>query len=410
MVRILGSIIHHRNEFIQKLRNIINIINGKEVSSTIPQTIFDKLYLNRLHSLKIIVPSQYTVPSGILNEARKILSAWTKSEKIIIVPDKLEVTFDEFYTVVLTVSINLDTFLNDELSTLHPLKEKLIKFNLDLESTFSMANNRIYNTLLTVTFYYNDLRENLYWLNHEMNPTPGLEEGITNYISFKSYKVESSSVKINDKHRQVIRLGYTFPNFGIDWITIIPSDLNIDNPGIPLDVYIQTHALHRLSERIDCYPTGSIHYQMFMSFKFPKVFYDNNHNILIEYRYFGMKAGYFRADISEGKLVIRTFLFVTNNGTPEGQKLQNITGLQKLDKKYLAIDKLSTFMTSDIGNNEKVRKIFIAAGCQCLLDLYEKSNHISTNSSNHFDADMMLKYIGLEKANLPESIQTGSVL
>ena len=51
-------------------------------------------------------------------------------------------------------------------------------------------------------------------------------------------------------------------------------------------------------------------------------------------------------DIIEGKIVIRTFLFVTNNGTPEGKKLAQITGLQKLDKKYLALDKLSTFMTS----------------------------------------------------------------
>ena len=104
----------------------------------------------------------------------------------------------------------------------------------------------------------------------------------------------------------------------------------------------------------------------------------------------------------EESIVIRTFLFVTNNGTPEGQMLENVTGLQKLDKKYLALDKLSTFMTSDIGGNEKVKEIFTSAGCQCLLELYERSHLIATNSPKQFDAELMLKYINYGKKHLPD--------
>ena len=100
-----------------------------------------------------------------------------------------------------------------------------------------------------------------------------------------------------------MRMGYVFPNFGIDWISLKPSDLNLENcfSDIPRDVYIQSHALQRLSERIDCFPTGSVYYNMFISLKFPKVFYDLNHNILIEYRFFETKAGYFRVDNVGGK-------------------------------------------------------------------------------------------------------------
>jgi len=402
----------HRNEFLRKLKHVINTINGKEVSAIIPQTIFDNLYNTRTHSFKIVAPDEYNIPSWIINEARQIISGRTKNEKIIVIPNKLEVTIEEFFTVVLTASINLDRFLTDELSSLRPLKKKLKKFNTCLETIFDQANNTIYIMLLTIAFYYNDIGKILYWLKHEITPSPGLENGIVNLISIYPYKIESSSIVIDDNHRPVIRLGYAFPNYGIDWITVKPSVLNIDNPfaDIPLDVYIQSHALQRLSERIDCFPTGSLHHHMFLSFKDPKVFYDINHNILIEYRYFGTRAGYFRVDIAEGMIIIRTFLFVTNNSTPEGLKLGKITGLQKLDKKYLAIDKLSTFMTSDIGENDKVRKIFTSAGCQCLLDLYEKSHKIATNSSKQFDADLMLKYIGYDKEHLPESIQHATLI
>lgn len=137
----------------------------------------------------------------------------------------------------------------------------------------------------------------------------------------------------------------------------------------------------------------------------PVVSNDLYGNILMEFRYFNTKAGYFRLDIIDGKIIIRTFLFVTNNGTPEGQKLGSNTGLQKLDKKYLAIDKLSTFMTSDIGKNENVKKIFIDAGCQCLLELYERSHSVATNTPKHFDSELMLKYIDYERKYFPELLK-----
>jgi len=131
---------------------------------------------------------------------------------------------------------------------------------------------------------------------------------------------------------------------------------------------------------------------------------DNNNNLLIEFRFFDTKAGYFRADIVDGIVLIRTFLFITNNGTPEGQLLEKNTGLQKLDKKYLAIDKLSTFMTSDLDKNDEVRHIFKTSGCQCLLDLYEKMKPLVTKHASGFDSDLMLKYMNTQDTNLVQTM------
>ncbi|MDZ7608589.1 MAG: hypothetical protein U5K79_24065 [Cyclobacteriaceae bacterium] len=100
-------------------------------------------------------------------------------------------------------------------------------------------------------------------------------------------------------------------------------------------------------------------------------------------------------------ILIRTFLFITNASTPEGQLLEKNTGLQKLDKKYLALDKCSTYVNSDIGKSEKVREIFISAGCQCLLDLYEKMNPLLTNKHEKFVADQLLKYLSVKEYSAP---------
>jgi uncharacterized protein len=48
-------------------------------------------------------------------------------------------------------------------------------------------------------------------------------------------------------------------------------------------------------------------------------------------------------------LVARTFLLLTNNGTPEGDRLREISGLTKIDHKYWATDKLSAFQVVMLG-------------------------------------------------------------
>lgn len=402
----------HRNEFIRKIKIVTNAVVGKDEPVELSQTLLERLYNSRMHSFKVVVPDQCTVPSDIVKYTQQLTSAWLKTRVIEVIPKKLETSIEEFYVIVLSVATNLPNFLNVKSPSENELKKKLDKFRIALEPVFEKASDEIYNMLVALDLYHNDIGKTLYWINHEMNPTTGLLNGIDNLMIFNTSKLESASIALEDKTRPVIRLGYSFPNFGIEYLAIKPSELNIVTPiaDIPHDVYIQTHALQRLSERIDCYLTGSLHYNLFLSFKDPKVFYDSYNNILIEYRYIGMKAGYFPVEIVDGKIVIRTFLFVTNSGTPEGTMLEKITGLQKLDKKYLALDKLSTFMTSDIGNNEKVRKIFISAGCQCLLDLYEKSHTIAKNPSNHFDAELMLKYIEHDKEYRPESFKHATLL
>jgi hypothetical protein len=347
-----------------------------------------------------------------LNEAKQRVLVITKNKTIPVTAAKLEVTLDDFFTMVLTASVILPWFFEDEKRVSESVKLKAAEFNASLQDTIRIATEEIYHLLLAFGFCENDISKTQYYLNHEFSLNPSLTNGLGNTIEIKTCKIQSSSLIVDNIPRPVLRVGYAFPNFGIDWISIEAASLNLEGypSGASLDVYIQSHALQRLSERIDCFQIGTLHYNMFISLKFPRVFYDSNHNILLEFRYFDVKAGYFLAEIIDEKLLIRTFLFITNNGTPEGQKLQSLTGLQKFDKKYLSLDKLSTFMTSDIGKNEIITELLISADCGCLLDLYEKTNSISIKNSKHFDAEFMLKYINQGSFHKPGTPSQKTVL
>jgi hypothetical protein len=49
---------------------------------------------------------------------------------------------------------------------------------------------------------------------------------------------------------------------------------------------------------------------------------------------FDVKIGYFVVEPVNDMLVIKTFLFITHNCTPEGDKLKELTGLGKSDISY----------------------------------------------------------------------------
>lgn len=79
------------------------------------------------------------------------------------------------------------------------------------------------------------------------------------------------------------------------------------------------------------------------------------------------KVGYFLVSYHGDKWVIRTFLFLTNEGTPEGTKLKEIIGLEKEDAKYLMIDRVTAFLDYDIEHDRRLRALFETAGCGSLL-------------------------------------------
>jgi hypothetical protein len=384
----------YRADFFRKMKLIIDSVCGKDIYPLIPQSTLDDAYLCRNAPFKFKVDENSIVSSIYLKDAKVILPHLFKDHIIQLPPHQLEITISEYFTVYMTIMLMHTRISATSFGNALKVKEALQLFIKD-EATFVKANSYLNTILNTYSLGESDLSEMLYWLKHDIKIPQAFPSETENQVTIYSVIPESITVEVDGNVRPAIRVGWAFAYVGVEWISLKPSDLGIKSSfaKIPLKTYIQSHAINRLSERIDCFETGLIQFNMYISLVKPVIAHDNNHNLLIEFNFFGTKAGYFRADIVNGIVLIRTFLFVTNNGTPEGQLLEKNTGLQMLDKKYLAIDKLSTFMTSDLDKNEEVRRIFRSSGCQCLLDLYEKMKPLVTKHNKSFDMGLMLKYM-----------------
>ena len=388
----------YRSKFFRKLKHVIDEFGGNDIYPLIPQKVLDDIYLCRSTPFKYVIAVGSNVPSNIYNDAKAILPNMLRHYKVMLQPKLYEMTLFDYFTVNFTIFTFYTRLKDTDFNNANRVKEALHDLVND-NATNQKANEDTYLVLQSFGFGQCDLRKCLYWYKHDYHLPKSFPAESENIIYINTIIPENITIEIDGIQRPAIRLGWAFPYTGAEWLSIKPSALNFKGPlaEMPVKVYIQSHALNRLAERIDCFETGMVQYNMYSSLVEPKIFYDNNNNILIEYKFFNAKAGYFRADLINGIILIRTFLFITNNGTPEGQLLEKNTGLQKLDKKYLAIDKLSTFMSSDIGNNEEVRNILKSSGCQSLLVLHENMQPLLSKKDNSYNFNLMTSYLNNNK-------------
>jgi hypothetical protein len=165
-----------------------------------------------------------------------------------------------------------------------------------------------------------------------------------------------------------------------------------------MDVYMLKHASDRLFERVGGKVRDLMNMEMILSLRDMHAFSTGAGNFLIEHRIRDAKVGYYAATITDGVLLIRTFLLVTHNGTPEGRKLAALTGLGKHDHRYMGFgDNLPALASSDLLKNEETRRLFIEAGCGGLVSLCDSmcdnADLYHLKDKPNMVADKLLEYI-----------------
>jgi len=148
---------------------------------------------------------------------------------------------------------------------------------------------------------------------------------------------------------------------------------------------------------LDCLTRERIMMDMFASFdEMQMQLSGNTQKLLIEYRTNNIRAGYLLATVEGKKLIIRTFLFITQSATPEGDALHKNAKLHRDAIAFLNFDRLSTFMTPEIQENKRLRCFFKEAGCQSLLELNKIFADKDITITKHPNTTLIEDYLGID--------------
>lgn len=385
---------HHKNEFLKKFKYLINSCSGENIYSLIPRKEQDIIYAIRFYSIKVISEKGLEVPNSVIEVVKWALNLEMKRVKV-----KLNDMIPEMYIADwMTVGMTVITYKSILAEGLFPGVEKLMKALEDFPDYTDVVEavwKSVFNCLLNIDCYISNSNSVQYWLEFAIEERPENTFCRQNLVILHGQKPETIQVLIDGNPRPATRLGFGVPNTGVDWVFLKASELNYDGPftGLQLPVYFQSHALKRLYERLDSLTESMSHFLMNNSFKEAKIIFDHENRPLLECSIGGIKVGYFRIEIIDGIVLIKTFLFLTNNGTPEGLKLEKLTGLKKLDRKYLAIDKMSTFLSSNIGQDPDINKLLIDSGCESLVALYNDLSKVLKTPERDNLSEKIKKYL-----------------
>ena len=136
------------------------------------------------------------------------------------------------------------------------------------------------------------------------------------------------------------------------------------NPDEDLNIFIQSHVLHRLKERLDTFepPLRNFFIQYALTHGQLVVTNDEKQKLLACTVYNNRPLGYFTFFIQGEDIVINTFIPLASENTPEGKKFHELLPLSKEEMSYLGMDKLSFFAKVDFERIPVLKQAFITSG------------------------------------------------
>jgi hypothetical protein len=389
----------YRKMYIDKLQYYCDTYGGKGTFTQIPLKYVDGLYKCRMHPLKIVPAPGCTIDRQTHKYIHKLLFSVLHSMKIVIGNGLPDITLDEF--IVFGQALTLIQSFNEDANKLwaKELGKRLAIFSN--EDFITTIEDKKFHLMTNVGCMLSDMQVQIIVLTYNLTVT---ESGGDNIVYLDAVKPTVKYFKLPEGSRPAHRVTWPIKYKGIKEFSITSSvwDPSSTFANLPIAVYIQSHALQRLLERIDVYSANQAQINLVISLMNPVIIRTEKNTGLIEYTINGNKYGYLVCEFIDGDILIKTFLFLTNNGTPEGKKLNELTGLGKYDKKYLAIDRISSFIASDIEHNETLKKLFIQSGCESLVYAAEHLNFEKEKFSQYESSSLIAEYIKKEPVPILE--------
>lgn len=390
-----------KKHFYSKLRSICEAAAGQGIFELIPAKDLRRMYHLRMLPFRIEPAAGEAIPRDVLKEMRRSLSDYLNDVHVPLFIGGPTIPLADYLFAVTSLRYHF----RDLRKSAFPRADKFIEAMapvISYEEGLAAADEKLSDIMVALEFTFSDPASRLFYLYRRYGCREHGTMGVVGVLGLRMYIPERASSVLEGVPRPAIRLCWGSHIYkGILKVRIKPSDLGVRSPcdDEPLNVYVQMHALKRLSERLDCIPAGARNMYLCLSFAKPHALPGKNGAFLLEYNLRGLKAGYLVGSICDGKFLVRTFLFLTNDGTPEGECLARVSGIGRLEREFLAIDRLSTFVANDIRSDGEVAKVFVEAGCECLLELHDAVRGINTKEGMASAMPLLKKYLGAENRN-----------
>ncbi len=403
----------HKNEYFRKIRKVFDALGYGHLYSLIPPDELDIIYGVRCQAINISVAENDFMPPGKLKWIKRIVSSMLKRYEVQLVAGGNRIDLDTFFTAGITLILYQRSIEDNFFRDARTVRDALSVFG-DNDRYLNEAFKHLKHISLTTGLMLSDFTRRVYWSVTDLQMAQN-DANVCYQMVWHSAIPDKNYFNIRGEKHVGYRVGLPVYQKGPKWQSIAAGahELPVKHHEKEIQIYIQDHALRRLTERNDCVSRESILMELIRSLENPKMNYNQKtEKILIDFYLYNVKTGYLLANVIGNTLLIRTFLFITHIGSPEGDILRKNTGLKRKEIEFLELDKLSTFMTPEIQENKHIKHLFIEAGCRSLFSLYKILLEKNITISKHPNTAMLEDYLGIDltKEYLEEEEEDESII
>ncbi|MCK5469501.1 MAG: hypothetical protein KAI99_13350 [Cyclobacteriaceae bacterium] len=355
------------NSYKKKILHYLKLMNCEEVAFMITNESMRAAYRSRYFNYpKIQIAEGVTVSNEVKKEIHSDFEEMFATKSIEVIPG-LIMSPKEVVTYLIVIYTTVKAIENSSnAKTVQLIQNFYAKFP-DMEALFKLVFKELAQIMSFIGLFLTRQGESICWMDHISEDSMEVS-GII--IEINEFVPEKRTLIIDGNSRPIFRYCLAFANTGPRDISIPAEKLDMNGSigNLPIAVFLQQHVLHRLEERLDCLPEFIRGFNLFTSLYEPDIIQYKGRILAGYYLEGRFRLGYIVLEYLEGILVAKTFLLLTNNGTPEGDRLKENSGLTKIDHQYWTTDKLSAFQNSDIKDHAEMKEIFEKAGCGILFE------------------------------------------
>jgi hypothetical protein len=393
----------HKKEVLNRLKYYFDLWSEPGTFDLLSKREAEILYQMRFTPIRFEATPGTHLPNKLIEEFKVAMEYYISRIHIEVIPGQPTILIKDWLTYYYTI-VTFVTEMNEDISgRASILKEKFQLLLSNKEAAKQKGSEEVTKFLDFIASEFSEPDKMYYSI--ELETISGAAEGKGNHLAARISAVPPvvEDFDLPEGKRPAYKVGIPFypstytgvviPKGKVHWLRIKPPSSNAIQWHDELEVYIQSHAIRRMYERVDMVGVTSMRLDFFFSLLLASPILENN-TMLFPFKIGLHAVGYFQGDIIGNKILLRTFLFMTNDGTPESRRLKELAGLSKIDIKYLKIDTLRNFVYSDIQHNAPLRKLFEDSGCSDLFRL-QFDDPEAYNTRVHV-ADNIVKYIGIE--------------
>ncbi len=356
-----------QSEFINRFEKLAEIAGCKDACKLLNKSNRMMMYLLRIHLTQPRVDKGEPISKELAKILALVFRSWRERRNIELIKGRELISIGDVYVIDCFIYFIRKEDNGLDLEAFNSAFKPLIDAYNELESPEDLLYG-MYDNILAML---NAVGREMFSIKTAFVRKEYPVSGVFHIVKVKHYRPVKRSIAIEGKRRPIIQFGWPIANGGIWYFKIKNHKIKDIYKGDKkeLEVYIQSHAIRRFEERTR--PLSLIFCRLFMAkllrnYSIAEVF---RGKILIPQYYGDIKIGYFVAAVIDEKVIIKTFLFITHQSTPEGHLLEKVSGLGKKDISYWRFDSVSSFLSNPPEEDSLIKKIMQEAGIDKLFDL-----------------------------------------